>query len=63
MMVLLTFSLLAKQNLLAISWQNAFCEMNKYKKECKNMDSKDFGASNFVLHGLWPQPRIIFIVM
>ena len=47
----------AKQNLLAISWQNAFCQTHQYKKECKNMDSKDFGAFNFVLHGLWPQPR------
>jgi ribonuclease T2 len=47
----------SKQNLLAISWQNAFCQTHQYKKECKNMNSKDFGASNFVLHGLWPQPR------
>ena len=47
----------AKQNLLAISWQNAFCQTHQYKKECKNMKSSDFGAFNFVLHGLWPQPR------
>ena len=47
----------AKQNLLAISWQNAFCQTHQYKKECKNMNAKDFGAFNFVLHGLWPQPR------
>ena len=47
----------AKQNLLAISWQNAFCQTHQYKKECKNMRSSDFGAFNFVLHGLWPQPR------
>jgi ribonuclease T2 len=47
----------SKQNLLAISWQNAFCQTHKYKKECKNMTSKDFGAFEFVLHGLWPQPR------
>ena len=47
----------AKQNLLAISWQNAFCQTHQYKKECKNMSSSDFGAFNFVLHGLWPQPR------
>ena len=47
----------SKQNLLAISWQNAFCQTHQYKKECKSMSSKDFGASNFVLHGLWPQPR------
>ena len=47
----------SKQNLLAISWQNAFCQTHQYKKECKNMSSKDFGAFEFVLHGLWPQPR------
>jgi ribonuclease T2 len=47
----------SRQNLLAISWQNAFCQTHQYKKECKNMSKKDFGASNFVLHGLWPQPK------
>ncbi len=47
----------SKQNLLALSWQNAFCQTHQYKKECKNMTSKDFGAFEFVLHGLWPQPR------
>jgi len=47
----------SKKNLLAISWQNAFCQTHQYKKECKKMNKKDFGASNFVLHGLWPQPR------
>ena len=47
----------SKQNLLALSWQNAFCQTHQYKKECKSMDSKSFGAFEFVLHGLWPQPR------
>lgn len=47
----------SKQNLLAISWQNAFCQTHQRKKECRGMSAKDFGASNFVLHGLWPQPR------
>ena len=47
----------SKQNLLALSWQNAFCQSHQYKKECKSMDSNDFGAKEFVLHGLWPQPR------
>jgi len=46
-----------KQNLLALSWQNAFCQTHQYKKECKSMNSKSFGAFEFVLHGLWPQPR------
>ena len=47
----------SKQNLLAISWQNAFCENHRHKKECKLMQKDDFAASHFVLHGLWPQPR------
>jgi ribonuclease T2 len=47
----------SKQNLLALSWQNAFCQTHQYKKECKSMNSKSFGAFEFVLHGLWPQPR------
>jgi len=47
----------AKQNLLALSWQNAFCQTHQYKKECKSMKKGDFASSHFVLHGLWPQPR------
>jgi ribonuclease T2 len=47
----------SKQNLLAISWQNAFCQSHQYKKECKSMNAKSFGSFEFVLHGLWPQPR------
>lgn len=51
------FTSKAKQNLLALSWQNAFCQTHQYKRECKSMNIKDFGATHFVLHGLWPQPR------
>ena len=47
----------SKYNLLALSWQNSFCQTHQYKKECKSMSIKDFGATHFVLHGLWPQPR------
>ncbi len=47
----------SKQNLLAISWQNAFCQTHQYKKACKAMNKDSFGAFEFVLHGLWPQPR------
>jgi len=47
----------SQKNLLAISWQNAFCQTHQYKKECRRMDRNDFAASHFVLHGLWPQPR------
>ncbi len=39
---------------LAISWQPAFCEKYKYKRECKNPCGTCFEAKNFTLHGLWP---------
>ncbi|MDQ7084316.1 MAG: hypothetical protein Q9M36_05020 [Sulfurovum sp.] len=26
---------ISSENLLALSWQNAFCETHRYKKECK----------------------------
>lgn len=51
----------SKQNLLALSWHNAFCETHRYKKECKrgvlSGVKKKYSESHFVLHGLWPQPR------
>ena len=51
----------SKQNLLALSWHNAFCETHRYKKECKRNISSLFRSKKretaFVLHGLWPQPR------
>ena len=51
----------SKQNLLALSWHNAFCETHRYKKECKRNAASLFRSKNnetqFVLHGLWPQPR------
>ncbi len=45
------------QNLLAISWQNAFCQTHQNKRECRSVKPTDFSASHFTLHGLWPQPR------
>ena len=42
---------------LAVSWHPAFCETRPNKSECRSERDSDFGASNFVLHGLWPQPR------
>ena len=46
------------ENLLALSWHNAFCETHRYKKECKRgFFAKKSGDNTFVLHGLWPQPR------
>ncbi len=57
----LTFLLSGKENLLALSWQNAFCETHRYKKECKrdifSLIRKKDSEREFVLHGLWPQPK------
>jgi len=44
-------------NLLAISWQNSFCETHRKKRECRNVPATAYSASHFTLHGLWPQPR------
>ncbi len=44
-------------NLLAISWQPAFCETHEDKPECQTQTVNRFDATNFTLHGLWPQPR------
>jgi ribonuclease T2 len=50
-----------KPLLLALSWHNAFCETHRYKKECKrgirSLIKKSKSDDNFVLHGLWPQPK------
>lgn len=45
------------QNVLAVSWQPAFCETKPDKVECRTQTTDRFDASNFTLHGLWPQPR------
>jgi len=51
----------SKNNLLALSWHNAFCETHRSKKECKrsllSSGKGKYSKNNFVLHGLWPQPR------
>ncbi|MGK7892365.1 MAG: ribonuclease T [Xenococcus sp. (in: cyanobacteria)] len=44
-------------NLLAISWQPAFCQTHSSKEECKTQNEDRFDAVNFTLHGLWPQPK------
>ncbi len=50
---------IGKDYLLALSWQPAFCETKPEKTECqilaKNPDRPE--ATNFALHGLWPQPK------
>ena len=51
----------SKQNLLTLSWHNAFCETHRYKKECKrsmfSFGRPNYSEKHFVLHGLWPQPK------
>lgn len=42
---------------LAVSWQPAFCETHRGKPECKIIDTTVYQASNFTLHGLWPNKR------
>ena len=52
---------ISKQNLLTLSWHNAFCETHRYKKECKrsmfSFGRPNYHEKHFVLHGLWPQPK------
>jgi len=45
---------LADSNILALSWQSAFCETRRDKAECQVRDPNSFQANNFTLHGLWP---------
>lgn len=45
------------RNILAISWQPAFCEGLSNKAECRSQTAERADASRFSLHGLWPQPR------
>ncbi|TSE13856.1 ribonuclease, partial [Mesorhizobium intechi] len=41
----------------ALSWQPAFCETKSSKTECRAQNPNEFDATNFTLHGLWPQPN------
>ncbi|WIY51809.1 ribonuclease [Devosia sp. YIM 151766] len=45
------------QYVLAVNWQPAFCELNSRVRECRDQRPDAFEATNFTLHGLWPQPR------
>jgi ribonuclease T2 len=44
----------ADDHTFALSWQPAFCELKSGKKECQIRDPGVYQASNFTLHGLWP---------
>jgi len=52
---------ISSQNILSLSWHNAFCETHRYKKECKrsvfSFGRPNYGDKHFVLHGLWPKPK------
>lgn len=43
------------QYVFAVSWQPAFCETAEERPECRSQTEDRFDASNFALHGLWPQ--------
>ncbi len=47
------------ENVLAISWQPAFCETRPGKTECQSLNAGDLPITEtqFSIHGLWPQPR------
>jgi len=47
----------AKEYLLAISWQPAFCQTHQSKIECSTQTEDRYDATHLALHGLWPQPR------
>lgn len=42
---------------LAVSWQPAFCQINRTKSECRTQTKQRFDSAHFALHGLRPQPR------
>ncbi len=46
-------------NLLALSWQPAFCETKPEKTECRRLNAGDLPGTDarLSIHGLWPQPR------
>ncbi|MBK1989303.1 ribonuclease T2 [Sphaerospermopsis aphanizomenoides BCCUSP55] len=44
----------AEKYLLSLSWQSAFCETHPNKAECTAQTENRYDASNFTLHGLWP---------
>ncbi|RVU34697.1 ribonuclease T [Hwanghaeella grinnelliae] len=49
----------SENNLLALTWQPAFCEYRAGKPECVRLNAGQLpvAARRLSLHGLWPQPR------
>ena len=48
---------LADSNVLALSWQPAFCERFNTEPECAVKDPNAYVATHFSLHGLWPNKK------
>lgn len=44
----------ADRYLLALSWQSSFCQTHPNKTECIKQSPTSYDATNFTLHGLWP---------
>ena len=44
----------AEEYVLAISWQPSFCQTKQDKPECISQTEERYDATNFTLHGLWP---------
>jgi len=49
----------SEDNLLALTWQPAFCEYRPNKPECIRLNAGQLpvAARQLSLHGLWPQPK------
>jgi ribonuclease T2 len=49
----------SEDNLLALSWQPAFCETKPDKTECRRLNAGELPETEtrLSIHGLWPQPR------
>jgi len=49
----------SEENLLALSWQPAFCETKPGKRECIQLNDGllPITETQLSIHGLWPQPR------
>lgn len=49
----------SESNLLALTWQPAFCEYRPEKPECMRLNAGGLpdAEKRLSLHGLWPQPR------
>lgn len=54
-------NIVSHNNILALSWHNAFCETHRVRKECKrplfSLGKDKYREKHFILHGLWPQPK------